>query len=166
MLRPHRTHYKSRLGAASVLLLALVASIAATLAASAGAASQTPSTRVGVGTLGSAQTCAFSKTGRKLGCLALGSDCNIAVWGNDRWLFAQEGFTGTADANAQRRRTGVWRIRDWPSRDVIGRAVATNAKQTRWKITNARGALVATARGPEGSAVAMVILGWGADCLE
>ena len=114
------------------------------------------------------QTCAFSPAGRKVGCLGDTTyyDCNLDIGGNSRWLFAQEGFTGYADANAQRLQPGVWRIREWPSRKVIGRAIATNSTQTRWKIRDRRGSLVATVQGKQGPQLAMVLLYWGTECLD
>jgi hypothetical protein len=121
--------------------------------------------------------CAYDPTGRKLGCLGdtTYSWCAITIYGNKRWLFAHEG-NPPPDVNAQRLQPGVWRIREWPSREVIGQAVATDSKQTRWKLTNSRGRLVATTRGgPDGGrwpwnsgpAIALVLIGgWGADCLD
>jgi hypothetical protein len=114
-----------------------------------------------------AGTCALGEGGRDLGCLELGGDCNIDVWGklNSGWQFAEEGFMGPADANAQRITAGRWRIRSWPDRDLLGYATATNASATRRKITDAKGQFVATARGVNGPGIAMVLLGWGPNCL-
>ncbi len=129
------------------------------------------------GTQREAPVCAFGPTGRKLGCLGetTYSWCGITIYGNKRWLFAYEG-NPPPDVNAQRFQPGIWRIRDWPSRKVIGHAVATNSKQTRWKLTNSRGRLVATTRGGpngdrwpwlSGPAIALVLIGgWPADCLD
>jgi hypothetical protein len=70
---------------------------------------------------------------------------------------------GSPDTAAERVRSGVWRIIRWPSREIRGLAHATNDLKTRWRVTNARGALVATARGPHGPQAAMLILSRGAD---
>jgi alpha-tubulin suppressor-like RCC1 family protein len=112
-------------------------------------------------------TCALGKGGRDLGCLEFGGDCNIDVSGtlDSGWQFAEEGFIGGADANAQRITTGRWRIRSWPDRDLAGYATATDSNATRWKITDAKGQFVATARGVNGPGIAMVLLIWGPNCL-
>jgi hypothetical protein len=74
------------------------------------------------------------------------------------------------DADGQLVRSGVWRIREWSryreDRKVLGFARATNSNQTEWAITDQRGQFVATAKGLEGPAAALVVLYWGPDCLE
>jgi len=122
-----------------------------------------------VGAHDDSSTCAFSPSGRKLGCLGTYEDtydaCGVELWraDNSRWLVAGEGNTGRAYAKPLR--PGVWQILDY-KRDVLGQAVTTNAKRTRWKIMNARGKFVATARGPDGAWLALVLLWAGRDCLD
>jgi len=113
-------------------------------------------------------TCAFNRAGRKLGCLELGGECNIFVWGrmSSGWLWAIEGFSTPADMNAQPLNRGTWRIRFWRDRDLAGFVQAINGSWTAWRITSPRGKLVAFGRGPEGPALAMVLLGWGPTCLK
>src|SRR5262245_34904562 len=41
------------------------------------------------------------------------------------------------------------------NRRLLGRAIETNKSKAYWRITNARAALVGTARGPEGPQIAM-----------
>ena len=55
-------------------------------------------------------------------------------------------------------RPGVWSIVRWFNRRPVGQVVATNGAKTRWRITNTRGKFLATARGPEGANIGMVIL--------
>jgi hypothetical protein len=113
-------------------------------------------------------TCAFDKNGRRLGCLAYGEDCNISVEGRMAagWLFAMEGIIPPADANAQRLRPRYWRIREWPSRTLLGYATTEGTNLARWKVSNSHKRVVATVRGPWGPHTAMVLLKWGAQCLE
>jgi dipeptidyl aminopeptidase/acylaminoacyl peptidase len=91
--------------------------------------------------------------------------CGIELWRPEgsRWLVAGEG--NTARAYAKPLRPGVWQILDG-GRDVLGQAVATNTKRTRWNITDARGTLVGTAQSAEGPWIALVLLWGGADCLD
>jgi hypothetical protein len=58
---------------------------------------------------------------------------------------------------------GRWRIMSWPSKRVIGAAVATNSARSRWRITNRAGNFVANARGPKGQKMAMLLLHFGSD---
>ena len=93
------------------------------------------------------------------------SACGIELWRPEgsRWLVAGEGNTGRAYAKPLR--PGVWQILD-DNRDVMGQAVATNSKRTRWKITDARGTLVGTAQSSDGAWIALVLLWGGADCFD
>ena len=117
-----------------------------------------------------ADTCAFSKTGRKIGCVQDASNCSLVdTWTRGQWQFAGQELDPRAIAGpppevaAKRVRRGVWNIVSWPKRRALGRVAASNAKQTRWRITNTRGDVVATARGPDGAKIGMVILHWDSD---
>ena len=111
-------------------------------------------------------TCAFDRAERELGCFVEAGECNLSVFGTATSAFVIEGFIEPADANAQRLRPGVWRIRRWPARTVLGYATATNDAATKWVIMNPRLRTIATVRGSQGPAIAMVLLVWGRDCLE
>jgi hypothetical protein len=142
-------------------MLACVSTLWLSLAALAGVASSTPSERtVAEG------TCAFSTSGRMLGCLAAAQFClNLSSWADRRWIYAYEGHGPEPHVGAKRLGTGVWRVVSFgrSERYVQGHVVAANARRTRWNVKNRRGALVATARGGDGPLMGIIILGWGPD---
>ncbi len=119
---------------------------------------------------GGATTCAYTTAVKRIGCVPSAYDCdNGFVTRSGSTLFFHEQYApkdiepAEADTAAERVRPGVWRILDWPSRELIGRARATNAAKNRWQISNSRGRLVATARGFQGPQIAIVLLSRGAD---
>ena len=143
-------------------LLALIAGFAVTV----GSASGTPT----ISSAANADTCAFSKTGRKIGCVQDASNCSLVdTWSRGQWQFAGQELDPKAiegpppEVAAKRVRRGVWNIVSWPKRRPLGSVVASNAKQTRWRIRNTQGNVVATARGPDGAKIGMVILHWDSD---
>ena len=111
-----------------------------------------------------ADTCGFTAKGRLIGCLEDAGDCSlISSWRRgSRWFMTQEfapkdpmpppsvaaGWVGP----------GKWRIMSWPSKRMIGVAAATNSARSRWRITNRASAFVATARGPGGPQMGMLLL--------
>ena len=111
-----------------------------------------------------ARTCVYTRTGTRLGCFPETYECGLGFSTAGHRHFLTEDLAekdldfGEPDTAAERVRPGVWRIVTWPKRQLLGRAVTTNAEKTHWRITNGRGALVATARGPDGPRGAMVIL--------
>lgn len=146
----------------TICLLALIASLAVVV----GSASATRAPSVAA----SADTCAFSTTGHKIGCLEDAQNCSLlAAWTRGQWQFmAQENDQKAIGAPrpsvaAKRIHRGVWMIVRWNDRRRIGRVAATNGQQTRWRIKNERGNVVATARGPDGARIGMVILYYDAD---
>ena len=141
-------------------ITACVAALCLGLAGLAGAATCTPSS-VASAAIGE-NACAFSKSGRRLGCLSNASAClNLTYWTEGRWIYAHEGHGPEPHVGAKRLSAGVWRVVDWPERTELGLVVAANAKYTRWNIKNKRGALVATARGRDGPLMGLVLLLWG-----
>jgi hypothetical protein len=117
-----------------------------------------------------AVTCAYRPGGRLLGCLSdvYGEDLSVDVRGRTILLHGSYGpkelDRPPADTAGERVRPGVWRIVNLAgTKRVIGQAVATNTAKSRWRITNARGKLIAMARGPDGPKLAMVILSRGTD---
>ena len=113
--------------------------------------------------------CAYSTSGRFLGCLQSAYDCqNLFDSRRGRWLFIHEDIapkelnTPPPRVAAEQEGTGTWRVVAWPSRRLLGRTIATNSRRTRWKITDKRG-IVARAEGSDGPLVAMVLLRWGSD---
>jgi hypothetical protein len=115
-------------------------------------------------------TCVYTKSGRPLGCLPSAYYCgNLYGFRQGSRLFLREEDAPKelnqprADTAGERVRPGLWRIVTWPGRRLLGRAVETNRSKAYWRITNARAALVGTARGPEGPQIAMVLLSRGAN---
>lgn len=125
----------------------------------------------GVPSEGGATTCAYTTAGKRIGCVPGAYNCNNGfVTRSGSTLFFHEQYapkdveSAEADTAAERVRPGLWSIVDLlPRREFIGRASATNAAKTRWRITNAHGRPVATARGLQGPQIAMVLLSRGAD---
>jgi hypothetical protein len=112
-------------------------------------------------------TCAFARSGRRLGCVSDASNENILFSRQGRWVFLHNAYAPkeielpAPEAAAERLRPGVWRVVEWPSRRVLGLAVAINAEKTRWRITNRSRRLIATGRGPDGPRIGMLVLtGW------
>ena len=78
-----------------------------------------------------ADTCAFSKTGRKIGCVQDASNCSLVdTWTRGQWQFAGQELDPKAIAGpppevaAKRVRRGVWSIVSWPRRRALGRVAA------------------------------------------
>lgn len=86
--------------------------------------------------------------------------CNVDIYGNDRWLWGTEGLPEGHDASAGRIAPHIWRIND--SSGVIGYATQLSAR--RWELTDQHWTPVATVAGPDGPAVAMMLLRWGWEC--
>ena len=116
-----------------------------------------------------ADTCGFSAKGRLIGCLDDAADCSLIVYWRrqSRWFMTQESApkdpTPPASVAAELIRPGRWKVTTWPSRRVIGAVVATNAARSRWRITNRAGTRVATARGPGGPQMGMLLLHFSRD---
>ena len=116
-----------------------------------------------------ADTCGFTAKGRLIGCLDDAGDCSLIVsWRRgSRWFMTQEFApkdpTPPPSVAAESIRPGRWGVMAWPSRRVIGAVVATNAARSRWKITDRAGVPVATARGPGGPQMGMLLLHFSRD---
>ena len=139
----------------TVAFLALVAS---------GGASLSVGSEIALG-----PTCAYTGKGRLLGCLDDAFDCQNLFdsrrggrWFMTEW-YAPKDPPPPPEAAAERIGPGTWRVLAWPSRRILGVAVATNAARTRWRITDRGGDFAARARGPGGPQMGMVILHWGKD---
>jgi len=146
--------------------VALVATFAATVAL--GACGGSTAVRASGERL--PDTCAADTKGRRIGCLQEATDCGLVYWRGGATLFmddeapAEELELPPAEVAATRFGPGHWQVRiDWPPRRAIGGVVASNRMKTQWKITNKQGNLVATATGPQGPLIAMVLLHWGSD---
>lgn len=120
------------------------------------------------GSIGAA-TCAFNKLGKPIGCVPSCENLFITRRGSRLFLheqpFPKDVELPEPDTAGERLRLGVWRIVTWPNRRFLGRAAAANAAKTRWRITNSRGSLAATVRGPNGPHLALVLLSRGRDYL-
>src|SRR5262245_52027546 len=104
--------------------------------------------------------CAFDKRGNELGCWEDAALCqNLDAWRAGKFVYAREGLHGTFRRGV-RLRSGVWQIGRNPP---LGRAVAMNSAQWRWRITNRRGSLVANVIGTDGPLMGLVLLNWGTD---
>jgi hypothetical protein len=134
------------------------------IAASSGSGAPVPV----LGPVAVTDTCAFTKAGRRIGCLQTVYGENVSVWRQGVWLFMGQGLPKDIgrpkpEVAAKRLRSNVWAVLRWSDGRPLGRVVAANARRTHWNIANARGALVATARGPDGPKVGMAILYYGPD---
>jgi hypothetical protein len=100
---------------------------------------------------------------KEIGCLRvspqgsfMGGSCNVWIYGNNRWLWGQEG--NSRIAHAGRVAPGDWRVVT-----PFGSGSAIRLRPRLWRITS-RGRIAAYAHGPDGPAVALMLLGWGWDC--
>jgi hypothetical protein len=117
-----------------------------------------------------AATCAFDRSGRKIGCLEDASDCSILYhWRRGSWAYMQQVY-GEKDIEPRKQdvagklvKPGQWQIIRWSDRRQLGWIVATNHDRTRWRITDFRGRFVASARGRDAPEIAMVMLYYGRD---
>ena len=138
------------------------------------ATTQAPAQRIAITSLGSSgtyhlmssalDTCAFTRSGRRLGCVSDAFNENRMFSRQGSWVFLHNAYAPKEIelpppyAAAERLRAGVWRVVEWPSRRLLGRTVATNAEKTRWRMTNRSGRLIATGRGPGGPRIGMLVL--------
>ena len=150
----------------SHISVAVVAVSAATVAVQATSAASTLSAVL------SADTCAFSTAGRKIGCVEDAGDCALIYsWRRDHWVLMGQQFESKSlghpepQVAARSGRRGLWAVVSWPGRRRIGAVEATNSQLTRWRIRNRAGRVVATARGPDGAAIGMLILYYDRDVL-
>ena len=83
-------------------------------------------------------------------------------WRRGNVVYAREGIHG-APRKAVRLRPGVWQI---GQRVKLGQAIAKNANQIHWTITNKSGVRVATVEGSDGPLMGIVLLVWGLDAMS
>jgi hypothetical protein len=84
--------------------------------------------------------------------------CNADLYGNDHWLWGDEGYGGHT-AHAARLTNTTWRV----TRDgTMGYVV--QLRPTLWRVTNATSRVIGYAHGPDGPAVGLLLLAWGWGC--
>jgi hypothetical protein len=89
-------------------------------------------------------------------------DCNGTAWGNSRWLWLDESASHI-DA-ARRLSPGHWRVLAWlVGRPTEGYVIRRGLRV--WDILDRKQRRRAVARGPDGPAAGLILLGFGAHCM-
>ena len=89
-------------------------------------------------------------------------DCGGTVWGNSRWLWLDESASHVGAA--KRLGPGRWRVLDWSFGTPTQGYVIRRAPKV-WSIRDSKGRPRAAARGRDGPAAGLILLGFGAHCL-